>query len=83
MTGLGHLVRALSEGRADDTNEEVIRHRLDVYEEVTRPVLEFYPRGKIFRINASRPAEEVTAEMLRTLANLKAPPVARPLADEW
>lgn len=62
--------RALQDSRPDDTNEEVIRHRLDVYEEVTRPLLAFYPRGKIFRINAVRPPEQVTADLTRALAFL-------------
>jgi adenylate kinase len=59
--------RAKGSGRADDTNEEVIRHRMDVYEEVSRPVLEFYPRNKI----VSRTPEEVTADMLKALKFLK------------
>jgi len=64
------LHRSASGGaaRADDTNEEVIRHRLDVYEEVTRPVLELYPARRIFRVSTLRPPEEVTAELLRILA---------------
>ena len=35
------LNRAIEQGRADD-NEETIRHRLDEYEEKTRPVLDYY-----------------------------------------
>src|ERR1700722_13194338 len=49
--------RAAKDSRPDDTNEEVIRHRMDVYEEVTRPVLELYPRGIVFRVNAVRPPQ--------------------------
>jgi adenylate kinase len=63
--------RAKGSGRVDDTNEEVIRHRMDVYEEVTRPVLEFYPRNKIFRVDGSRRPDEVTGEMLRVLKFIK------------
>lgn len=62
--------RAEQEGRTDDIDEEVIRHRLDVYEEVTRPVLEFYPRNKIVRVNAVRKPEEVTADLVRALGGL-------------
>jgi len=39
--------------------------------EVTRPVLEFYPRGKIFRVDGSRRPDEVTGEMLRVLKFVK------------
>jgi adenylate kinase len=63
--------RAESSGRADDTDEEVIRHRMDVYEEVTRPVLELYPRNRIFRVNAVRPVEAVTADLVKVLEGLK------------
>jgi len=62
--------RAAVDGRTDDTDEEVIRYRLDVYEEVTRPVLEFYPRNKIVRVNAVRPQEEVAADLARILGPL-------------
>jgi adenylate kinase len=63
--------RAAVDGRKDDTDEEVIRYRLDVYEEVTRPLLEFYPRNKIIRVNAVRPPEEVSADLRRALGALK------------
>lgn len=62
--------RAELEGRPDDTDEEVIRHRLDVYEEVTRPVLEFYPRNKVVRVNAVRKPEDVTADLVKALSSL-------------
>jgi adenylate kinase len=63
--------RAELEGRTDDTDEEVIRHRLDVYEEVTRPVLAFYPWNKVTRVNAVRTPEEVTADLVKALGTLK------------
>jgi adenylate kinase len=59
--------RAAKENRVDDTNVEVIRYRLDVYDEQTRPVLARYPLGKIARVNATQPPEQVTADILRAL----------------
>jgi adenylate kinase len=56
--------RAAQEHRADDTDMEVIRHRIDVYEEQTQPLLDFYGREKVFNINATRPVEAVTADIL-------------------
>lgn len=44
--------RALKENRADDAREDVIRHRWDVYEQETAPVLEFYPSEIIKQVNA-------------------------------
>src|SRR5687767_7809155 len=43
--------RALRENRLDDANDKVIRHRLEVYESETRPVLSHYPDEKIFRVD--------------------------------
>ena len=59
--------RAILENRADDTDIEVIRHRIDVYEEQTEPLLNFYTRGKIYRVNATRPPEIVTADVLKVI----------------
>ena len=63
--------RAALENRPDDTDIEVIRHRIDVYEEQTQPLLNLYPRGKIFRVNATRPMELVTADILNVIATVK------------
>lgn len=62
--------RAAKENRVDDTNIEVIRYRLDVYEEQTRPVLERYPMGKIARVNATQTPEQVTADILQALEKI-------------
>jgi adenylate kinase len=56
--------RAAIENRADDTNIDVIRHRIDVYDEQTQPLLEFYGRNKVYNVNATRPVQEVTADIL-------------------
>lgn len=44
--------RALKENRADDAREEVIRHRWEVYERETAPVLDFYPPEIIKQVDA-------------------------------
>jgi adenylate kinase len=59
--------RAAKENRPDDTDIEVIRYRLDVYDEQTQPVLARYPLGKIGRINATQLPERVTADILQFL----------------
>jgi adenylate kinase len=63
--------RAALENRPDDTDIEIIRHRIDVYEEQTRPLLNLYPRNKIFRVNATRPMEMVTADILNIIQTVK------------
>jgi len=59
--------RAALENRADDTNIEVIRHRIEVYEIQTEPLLNFYTRGKVYNVNATRPVEVVTADILKVI----------------
>jgi adenylate kinase len=71
-------LRAAKENRADDTDIEVIRHRIDVYEEQTRPLLDLYTMNRVFRINATRPPEAVTGDILKALTLRN-----RPRADEW
>lgn len=44
--------RALKENRADDAREDVIRHRWEVYERETAPVLDFYPPEIIKQVDA-------------------------------
>jgi len=48
----------------NDDREEVIRERLAVYEESTRPLLEFYGgRGQLIRLPAVGPVEDVHAAL--------------------
>ena len=48
------LARAALEGRADDT-EEVIRSRLDLYHDVTHPIVSWYgQRGILVSVDAMR-----------------------------
>jgi adenylate kinase len=69
--------RAAKENRKDDADIEVIRYRIDVYEEQTRPVLEYYPFNKIFRVNATQSPEKVTADTLKVFSTLT-PPIVVP-----
>jgi adenylate kinase len=65
------LARAALEHRSDDT-PEVIQRRLDLYHDVTHPILEWYGRrGILVPIDAMRPAEEVGREILATLEELR------------
>ena len=60
-------VRALQEGRTDDT-PEIIRHRLEVFHESTEPVVEYYrSKGILVGIHAERPIDAVFAEVQEVL----------------
>jgi adenylate kinase len=66
------------EDRPDDS-AEVARHRLAVYDEQTKPLLDYYTgRGIVIRVDAAPPAEEVSEQVFRALDQLEGPPARRP-----
>ncbi|WP_432967676.1 adenylate kinase [Dactylosporangium sp. CA-233914] len=53
--------RLLARARGADDTEDIIRHRIKVYEEKTRPLLEYYSsRELLIQVNGARPVAEVT-----------------------
>jgi adenylate kinase len=65
------LKRAESDGRADDT-EDVIRHRLKVYDEETAPLATLYrERGLLHQVDGMGEMDEVTARLGAVLATLQ------------
>lgn len=47
-----------------DDNDETVRNRLEVFKDTIAPILEYYEeKGTLVRIDASRPAEEVFAQV--------------------
>ena len=62
------LNRAIEQGRADDT-EDVIRHRLDVYEEQTAPLISVYAaRGLVITVDGLGEVADVTVRIVDALA---------------
>jgi len=59
--------RALKENRADDAKEEVIRRRWEVYEQETRPVLDYYPDEIIREVDAMGSPASVLQQVLTVL----------------
>jgi adenylate kinase len=67
------LGRAALEHRSDDT-EEVIRHRLELYRQVTQPIIAWYAqRGILVSVDAMRPVGEVGREILAALELMRPP----------
>ncbi|RFA07333.1 adenylate kinase [Subtercola boreus] len=59
--------RALDQGRSDDT-EEVIRHRLDVYEEQTAPLIDLYQsRDLVVTVDGLGSVDAVTTRITDAL----------------
>ncbi|MDQ1697044.1 MAG: adenylate kinase [Frankiaceae bacterium] len=54
------VARGQESGRSDDT-PEIIKHRIDVYEQRTKPLLDYYAeRERLITVNGERPIDEVT-----------------------
>lgn len=64
--------RLLARGRGSDDTAEVIEHRLEVYEEKTRPMIAYYAqREQLITVNGARPPDEVTWSMTVQLQKVK------------
>jgi adenylate kinase len=62
--------RALKENRLDDMDLAVIRRRFETYELKTQPVVEFYGKGLVHRINSDRTPVEVCRDLLAKVIQL-------------
>jgi adenylate kinase len=60
--------RALKDNRLDDANIEVIRARLKTYERETKPVLNFYGKKIVHRINTDGTPSQTFLKILRHIA---------------
>jgi adenylate kinase len=61
------IKRAKTEGRADDT-EEVIRNRMNVYNNETRPILEYYKNeGELVNVDGLGTIEEILKRVMSFL----------------
>lgn len=66
------LLRGKDSGRADDASEEVIRGRLDVYNQQTAIVSDYYAaQGKYASVNGTGTMEEVFDRIATLIDNLK------------
>jgi adenylate kinase len=64
--------RLLARGRGKDDTADVIRHRLEVYEEKTLPMLDYYSqREKLVTVNGARPVSEVNWSLQVQLQKVK------------
>jgi len=64
--------RLLARGRGSDDTQDVIEHRLEVYEAKTRPMIAYYSeREQLITVNGARPADEVTWSVTVQLQKVK------------
>jgi len=62
--------RALKENRLDDANIDVIRNRLKTYERESKPVLNYYGKSVLHRINADQSPAKVLLDILRRITKV-------------
>ncbi len=62
--------RALKDNRLDDANIDVIRARLKTYEDETKPVLNFYGKEIVHRVDTDGTPPETFAKILRHIVKL-------------
>ena len=62
--------RALKGNRLDDANIDVIRNRLKTYERESKPVLNFYGKKLLHRINADQNPAKVLFDVLRHIVKV-------------
>lgn len=52
----------------DDDNEETVKSRLVVYNNLTKPLVEFYEKlGKLISINSNQPIDNVVSDIIKAL----------------
>ena len=73
--------RALKENRLDDADESVIRHRFEVYDKETKPVLDHYDSNIVREINALGSPAEVLQHVLEVLVPVQNEHFRNPLSN--
>lgn len=63
--------RALKENRLDDANLDVIKDRLKTYDKETKPVLNFYGKKLVCKIDATQSPQKVLLDVLRRVDKAK------------
>ena len=59
--------RAVKQGRPDDADEQVVRRRLQVYHDETRPVLDYYDPGLVVEVDAMGLPSEILLQILQVI----------------
>lgn len=64
-------LRAQSEGRADDTKDEVVANRIATYHAQTEPLIEYYTeKGKYYEVESLGSIEEVGEKICRLVEQI-------------
>ena len=64
--------RLLARGRGSDDTQEVIEHRLEVFEEKTRPMLDYYAdREELIIVDGGRSVDEVSWSLVEQIQRVR------------
>ncbi len=65
------MLRGKSSGRADDQDQSIIENRINVYNEKTLPLIEYYrPQNKHFGINGMGSIEDIAGRLKAVVSKL-------------
>jgi adenylate kinase len=65
------LLRGKSSGRADDQDQSIIENRINVYNEKTLPLIEYYkPQGKHFAVHGMGSIEDIAGRLKEVISKL-------------
>ena len=64
--------RALKDNRLDDANDQVIKRRLDTYEQESKPVLGYYSNERVKVVDATQSPSKVLLDILVSLNGVDA-----------
>jgi len=73
--------RALKENRLDDADEKVIRHRWEVYETETRPVVDYYSRDLLYEVDSLGSPASILNGILEVVVPIQDLLFKNPLSD--
>jgi adenylate kinase len=66
------LLRGKTSSRADDNDESIIRNRIEVYNQETSPVFDYYqPAGKAIKVNGLGTIEDIFDRLCAEVDKLK------------
>lgn len=63
--------RALKSNRLDDADEKVIRHRWEVYEQETRPVVDYYTKDLLHEVDSLGSPSLILRDILEVVAPIQ------------
>ena len=66
------LLRGQTSGRPDDNDESIVRNRINVYNDETKPVFDYYTTsGKVFKVHGIGTVEEIFNRLCESIDSIQ------------